>query len=61
LNQIPPASTQRKAYVHLIKGTLLVNGRALSSGDAVMIASESQIEISHGKEAEALVFDLHAG
>jgi redox-sensitive bicupin YhaK (pirin superfamily) len=47
--------------VHLIKGTLLVNGRALSSGDAAMIASESQIEISHGKEAEALVFDLHAG
>ncbi|NCW86150.1 MAG: pirin family protein [Oxalobacteraceae bacterium] len=50
----------RKAYVHLIKGTLTVNGQRLSGGDAAMIANESRIEISQGKGAEVLVFDLHA-
>ncbi|MBM3348749.1 MAG: pirin family protein [Betaproteobacteria bacterium] len=48
----------RKAYVHLIKGALTVNGQRLSGGDAAMIANESRIEISQGEEAEVLVFDL---
>lgn len=38
----------RKAYVHLIKGALTVNGQRLSGGDAAMIANESRIEISQG-------------
>lgn len=49
---------QRKAYVHLIKGLLEVNGQKLESGDALMLAEEEQIALSHGKEAEVLVFDL---
>ncbi|MBT8570931.1 pirin family protein [Polynucleobacter paneuropaeus] len=49
---------QRKAYVHLIKGALEVNGQNLNAGDALMIAEEEQISISHGKDAEVLVFDL---
>ncbi|MBU3585893.1 pirin family protein [Polynucleobacter sp. AM-26B4] len=49
---------QRKAYVHLIKGSLEVNGQELESGDAVMLAEENQVSISHGKDAEVLVFDL---
>ena len=48
----------RKGYVHLIKGTLTVNGQRLSGGDAAMITNETDIEISHGEEAEVLVFDL---
>jgi redox-sensitive bicupin YhaK (pirin superfamily) len=52
---------KRKGYVHLIKGSLLVNGENLNAGDALMIAEEDQINISHGKDAEVLVFDLHAG
>jgi redox-sensitive bicupin YhaK (pirin superfamily) len=48
----------RKAYVHLIKGTIAVNGLPLSGGDAVMIAVESTIHLSHAEQAEVLVFDL---
>ena len=51
---------QRKAYVHLIKGSLEVNGENLNAGDALMIAEEDEISISHGKDAEVLVFDLSA-
>ena len=49
---------QRKAYVHLIKGALEVNGHYLNAGDALMLAEEEQISLSHGKDAEVLVFDL---
>lgn len=51
-------SPERKAYVHLIKGTLRVNEQILSGGDALMLAEEGQISLSHGEDAEVLVFDL---
>jgi redox-sensitive bicupin YhaK (pirin superfamily) len=50
----------RKAYIHLIKGALTVNGERLNGGDAAMIANESHIKISQGEQAEVLVFDLAA-
>jgi len=49
---------QRKAYVHLIKGTLEVNGMNLNTGDALMLADENQVIIEKGVAAEVLVFDL---
>ena len=48
----------RKAYVHLVRGTLDVNGQALNEGDAAMLADENTIVLSGGKDAEVLVFDL---
>ena len=51
---------KRKAYVHLIRGSLAVNGQTLSGGDALMIDQESHLDISNGKSAEVLVFDLSA-
>lgn len=51
----------RKAYVHVVKGAVEVNGQQLFGGDAAMMANESRIEISRGERAEVLVFDLHAG
>lgn len=50
----------RKAYVHLIRGELNVNGQPLSGGDALLIADESRLQLSQGKDAEVLVFDLAA-
>ena len=50
----------RKAYVHLIRGSLKVNGEELNGGDALLIQEESQLTISDGKSAEVLVFDLSA-
>ena len=48
----------RKAYVHLVRGTLSVNGAVLSAGDALMVSDETRLDLSDGKDAEVLVFDL---
>jgi redox-sensitive bicupin YhaK (pirin superfamily) len=48
----------RKAYVHLIKGELEVNGHELKTGDALMIDQEVKVVLSNGRGAEVLVFDL---
>lgn len=50
----------RKAYVHLIRGELEVNGQALATGDAMLLAGEEQIRLGNGCDAEVLVFDLAA-
>jgi quercetin 2,3-dioxygenase len=50
----------RKAYVHLIKGSLQVNGHKLSDGDALLIEAESGLQLGSGVDAEVLVFDLAA-
>jgi quercetin 2,3-dioxygenase len=50
----------RKAYVHLVRGSLQVNGQALQGGDAAKLQGESEIKISSGEGAEVLVFDLAA-
>ena len=48
----------RKAYVHLIKGSLTVNGQKLVGGDALLIENESALEVQDGVDAEVLFFDL---
>ena len=48
----------RKAYVHLVRGKLSVNGQALASGDALTVEREAHLVLEGGKEAEVLVFDL---
>ena len=50
----------RKGYVHLVRGTIDVNGQTLSTGDAALLANETLIALNHGKDAEVLVFDLAA-
>ncbi len=50
----------RKGYVHLVRGTLDVNGRRISAGDAVLLDHESRITLNNGSDAEVLVFDLAA-
>ena len=49
---------RRKAYVHLVRGALEVNGQMLSAGDALKLESESQVTLANGADAEVLVFDL---
>jgi redox-sensitive bicupin YhaK (pirin superfamily) len=50
----------RKGYVHLVRGSLTVNGQRIGAGDAVMLegAGENRIVLSDGADAEVLVFDL---
>ena len=48
----------RKAYVHLVRGELSVNGQRLSGGDAALLAHEDRLTLDSGSDAEVLVFDL---
>ena len=50
----------QKAYVHLVRGELAVNGVVLHTGDAALIDGESQLSLSQGRDAEVLVFELSA-
>jgi redox-sensitive bicupin YhaK (pirin superfamily) len=53
-------NSNRKAYVHLVRGELLVNGQTLVAGDAALMEGEDQLQLAGGKDAEVLVFDLVA-
>lgn len=48
----------RKAYVHLVRGSIEVNGAALATGDAALLAGDTRLDLAHGRDAEVLVFDL---
>lgn len=48
----------RKGYVHLVRGTLQVNGQMLHAGDALRVQDEDRLTLSDGDDAEVLVFDL---
>lgn len=50
----------RKAYVHLVRGEVQVNGVALAAGDAALIEGEPLLSLAKGHGAEVLVFDLAA-
>lgn len=51
---------KRKAYVHLVRGKLTVNGQSLEGGDAALLQEESALQLAQGQDAEVLVFDLAA-
>ncbi|MDO9092613.1 MAG: pirin family protein [Rubrivivax sp.] len=49
---------QRITYVHLVRGSLRVNGQPLRGGDALRLDQENRLVIEGGENAEVLVFDL---
>ena len=53
-----PLDPKRKAYVHVVRGSVEVNGQPLHGGDALRLENESELVIAHGTAAEVLVFDL---
>jgi len=48
----------RKAYVHVARGQVTVNGQRLAAGDALKASGESGVVIERGSAAEVLLFDL---
>jgi len=48
----------RRAYVHVARGRLTVNGRPLEAGDAAKAVDTAEIVLEKGKDAEVLLFDL---
>ena len=47
----------RRAYVHVIRGEIEVNGERLATGDAMKIAGQG-VRLENANKAEVLVFDL---
>jgi quercetin 2,3-dioxygenase len=48
----------RHAYVQLARGSIKLNGKALSEGDGAAISAEKSIELTGVDNAEVLMFDL---
>lgn len=52
----------RRAYVHVARGALDVNGERLAAGDAAMIEPDGDasaaVTLANGDAAEVLLFDL---
>ena len=46
-----------RAYVHVARGRITVNGHALNAGDALK-TQDGVLELENGEKAEVLVFDL---
>ncbi|WP_018624515.1 pirin family protein [Kangiella aquimarina] len=49
---------QRKAWLHVARGSLQVNGHELNEGDGAGFAAGDVIDIVNGHNAEVLVFDM---
>ena len=47
----------RSAWVHVARGSVVINGRVLSEGDAAEVTSE-MLTLTNGDGAEVLVFDI---
>jgi hypothetical protein len=48
----------RRAYIHVARGGVSVNGTRLAAGDAAKLIDEAAVELERGVDAEVLVFDL---
>jgi redox-sensitive bicupin YhaK (pirin superfamily) len=48
----------RRAYVHVARGRVRVNGQTLEAGDALKVSDEPRIELDRASQAEVLLFDL---
>jgi redox-sensitive bicupin YhaK (pirin superfamily) len=48
----------RRAWVHVVRGRVAVNGEQLAAGDALALEGEAAVSIADGVGADVLVFDL---
>lgn len=50
----------RKAYIHVVRGQITVNGFAMQAGDGLRVDQESELIFTNAKSSEVLLFDLPA-
>ena len=48
----------RRAYVHVARGSVTVNGTRLEAGDAAKLTGVAEVAVESGQNAEILLFDL---
>jgi redox-sensitive bicupin YhaK (pirin superfamily) len=51
-------AANRRLYVHLVRGELTVQGKRLTTGDAMKLTEATSLTLQDGNDAEVLVFDL---
>ncbi len=55
VHQLAPG---RRAYVHVVRGRLSLNGQTLGAGDALKLADSLEFVLERGDKSEVLLFDL---
>ena len=55
---VHPLAPGRRAYVHVARGALDVQGQRLAAGDALKIERAGEVALERGAQAEVLLFDL---
>ena len=48
----------RRAYVHVARGAISVNGQALGAGDALKLKDVAEVNLTNGNGAAVILFDL---
>jgi hypothetical protein len=48
----------RRAYVHVARGAVMLNGLALEAGDGARVVDETALNLSGVQESQVLLFDL---
>jgi quercetin 2,3-dioxygenase len=48
----------RRVYVHVVRGSVTVNGESLETGDALKAADVASVVLENARNAEVLLFDL---
>jgi quercetin 2,3-dioxygenase len=54
-----PIAKDCSLYVHVARGSVLLNGIPLQAGDAAMLTGENHLVVDQGEKAEVLVFELN--
>ena len=54
----PALAPGRKAYLHVVRGSLVANGIPLEAGDALKASGVAEVALEKGEGAEVLLFDL---
>ncbi|MBI1367365.1 MAG: hypothetical protein GC162_01785 [Planctomycetes bacterium] len=53
-----PTPDGRRVWVHVVRGSVKVNGDSLSSGDGAGAVDEDHVTIEAVKDSEVLVFEV---
>jgi quercetin 2,3-dioxygenase len=51
----------RRAYLHVIRGSIAVNETRLNAGDGVKINPPGNVVLQHGRDADLILFEVLAG
>jgi redox-sensitive bicupin YhaK (pirin superfamily) len=53
-----PVDPSHRAYVHVARGEVEVNGSKLGTGDGLKVVAETTLKLTNAKNAEVILFDM---